>query len=76
VKIDVQPVHGTATINSDKTITYFPETGFHGSDQLTYKVSDAFGSSSAKLIINVNEELLISTIDIPLIKQVMMQNKI
>jgi hypothetical protein len=66
VKIDVQPVHGTATINSDKTITYFPETGFHGSDQLTYKVSDAFGSSSAKLIINVNEELLISTIDIPI----------
>lgn len=66
VKIEVQPLHGTTTINPDNTITFFPEKGFHGTDQLTYKVSDAFGSSTAKLIIYVNEEILMSSFDIPI----------
>jgi VCBS repeat-containing protein len=36
-----QPLHGTAVLNPDGTITYTPNTNFSGTDTFTYTVSDA-----------------------------------
>ncbi|MFD0519674.1 Ig-like domain-containing protein [Paractinoplanes durhamensis] len=40
VTIDVQPAHGTATVNSDGTVTYTPTAGYIGTDTFHYQVSD------------------------------------
>ncbi|MFJ9312655.1 Ig-like domain-containing protein [Pimelobacter simplex] len=34
------PAHGTATVNSDGTITYRPDAGWSGTDHYTYEVRD------------------------------------
>jgi lysophospholipase L1-like esterase len=50
-----QPEHGTATVNSDGTITYTPSPGYYGFDALSYTIADSEGaSSSATLWINVH----------------------
>jgi gliding motility-associated-like protein len=40
VTILLQPSHGTATLNPDKTITYIPTGGFEGVDTLIYLICD------------------------------------
>ena len=40
VSIVVNPTRGSVTINSDGTITYLPNTGFVGTDSVTYRVCD------------------------------------
>ncbi len=37
------PGHGTATVNSDGTVTYTPQSGFQGTDDFTYQISDGAG---------------------------------
>jgi hypothetical protein len=37
------PAHGTAKINTDKTITYTPATGYTGSDSFSYTIRDSAG---------------------------------
>ncbi len=34
------PVHGTATVNTDGTVTYTPATGYYGTDTFTYVICD------------------------------------
>ena len=36
------PTNGTARINTDRTVTYTPKTGYTGSDAFTYLISDGF----------------------------------
>ncbi len=69
ITIGTKPVHGTAIVNEDKTITYIPEKGFSGQDILTYKINDVYGFASAKLIININKEEIISLYDIRINQQ-------
>ncbi|MHA8050405.1 Ig-like domain-containing protein, partial [Aquirufa sp. ROCK-SH2] len=40
VSIVVEPSHGTIVVNSDGTLTYTPEPGFVGTDEVTYRVCD------------------------------------
>jgi hypothetical protein len=40
------PLHGSAVANANGTITYTPNAGFTGADQLTYTVKDALGLTS------------------------------
>lgn len=44
------PTHGTATIAAGGTITYTPADGFSGTDQLTYRATDASGGSDVATV--------------------------
>ena len=54
VTVVTPPSHGTATVNSDGTITYTPAAGFTGQDVFTYKVQDAYGYSTNIAPVTVN----------------------
>ena len=55
------PVHGTALLNTDNTITYTPENGFTGADIFTYISSDGKnGSDTANVSITVASEFALS----------------
>src|SRR4051794_7171510 len=41
-----QGLHGTVTINPDKTVKYTPAANYNGSDSFTYTVSDGNGGSA------------------------------
>ena len=47
-----RPRHGTATLEADNTITYTPDTDYHGADTFTYTASD--GSLRAEATVSVN----------------------
>ena len=49
------PAHGTATINSNGSITYRPDPEFVGSDSFTYRVGNAFGQSTATVSVTVTD---------------------
>jgi Bacterial Ig domain/Bacterial cadherin-like domain len=40
------PANGSATINTDKTITYTPKTGYTGSDSFQYTIRDGAGKKA------------------------------
>jgi len=44
VTLRSQPVHGTAEINPDKTVTYTPNTDYFGNEHFTYMVCAVTGS--------------------------------
>ena len=46
VSIVEAPIHGIAIVNADQTITYTPETNYHGFDVLTYQLSDGNGGNT------------------------------
>ena len=46
VTIVTGPLNGTAVANANGTITYTPNAGFTGADELTYTVKDALGLTS------------------------------
>ncbi|WP_171032350.1 tandem-95 repeat protein, partial [Polaribacter aestuariivivens] len=49
--ITAQPSNGTATINSDGTIKYTPNSGFNnGSDSFTYEISDGNGGTDTAVV--------------------------
>ena len=50
VTITSNPGHGTATLNSNKTITYTPDTGFRGVDRFTYAISDPDGNTATATV--------------------------
>jgi outer membrane protein OmpA-like peptidoglycan-associated protein len=45
-----QPMHGTATLESDGTITYVPAAGFTGLDTFTYTINDGFGGIAVGIV--------------------------
>ena len=49
----VQPVNGTAAIETDGTVTYTPKAGFSGQDSFTYAVSDGTNESTATVTVTV-----------------------
>ncbi|MGZ3757715.1 MAG: CshA/CshB family fibrillar adhesin-related protein [Mucilaginibacter sp.] len=55
VQVISAPSHGTATANSDGTVTYTPTNNYSGPDSFTYKVADSYGyfSNVATVILNV-----------------------
>ncbi|HTW20263.1 MAG TPA: HD domain-containing phosphohydrolase [Mycobacteriales bacterium] len=54
LQIADHPSHGTATVGSDGNVSYQPEPGFVGVDQLTYQVCDSAGRcGAAELTVNV-----------------------
>ncbi len=55
VRVFAPPAAGSATVNLDNTITYTPETGFHGTDSFFYYISSSDGDSSlAKVTVTVS----------------------
>jgi VCBS repeat-containing protein len=49
------PLHGTLTINEDKTITYTPALNFNGTDNFTYELTDPSAASDTGVVtITVN----------------------
>ena len=54
LKINSQPSHGVATLNSNNTINYLPAKDFIGTDTFTYKITNAKGESNlATVQINI-----------------------
>ena len=51
--VNDQTTRGQVTINRNNTITYFPPSGFSGTDSFIYKVSDGRLEDSAKVTIDV-----------------------
>jgi hypothetical protein len=49
------PPHGSATKNSDGTITYRPDPGFSGMDSYQYTISDGVATDSATVTVAVGE---------------------
>jgi large repetitive protein len=60
------PVHGTALVNTDGTYTYTPALNYNGSDNFTYKITDADGDASTATVsitvVSVND-LPIAVVD-------------
>ena len=44
------PLHGTATLNTNGTVTYTPQTGYSGPDTFTYTISDGLLISNAATV--------------------------
>lgn len=52
--ISVAATHGNATITDQGELTYAPSTHFFGNDEVTIKVSDGKGSSTAKVAFTIS----------------------
>ncbi|WP_020406679.1 autotransporter domain-containing protein [Hahella ganghwensis] len=51
----IQPQHGTATVNSDNSITYVPDADYQGPDSFTYFIEDVSPQSSvASAIVSIS----------------------
>ncbi len=49
------PLHGTATVNPDGTITYVPDPDYHGTDAFNYTICTDLGfCSNATVVLNVD----------------------
>jgi RHS repeat-associated protein len=44
------PSHGTATVNSDGSFSFTPDSDYHGEDSFTYEASDGVGGSSVATV--------------------------
>jgi hypothetical protein len=44
------PSHGAVLLNADKSITYTPSTGYYGTDQFSYTLSDGRGGTATALV--------------------------
>jgi hypothetical protein len=57
VTVVVGPAHGHAVVNADFTVTYTPDSGFHGNDNLEYSLCESVGPlttcDTASVCINV-----------------------
>ncbi len=53
VTATTSPTNGTATINTDNTVTYAPTTGYLGPDTFTYTVTDGVLTGTANVIVAV-----------------------
>lgn len=48
-----QPIHGSASINSDGSISYVPHPNYSGRDSFSYTISDGRDTDSASVIVTV-----------------------
>jgi len=44
------PAYGSVTVNPDRSLTYWPQEGFQGTDRFSYTVSDRRGASAAATV--------------------------
>ena len=49
------PLNGTATLNPDGTVTYTPDPGFEGTDEITYVVGDGTDTSPGAIRVTVGD---------------------
>ena len=67
VHLLTDPAHGTASVNPDGTITYSPDSNFHGTDAFSYAVSDGNGgtdTATASIAIREVNDLPIGNTDL------------
>jgi Bacterial Ig domain/Cadherin-like domain len=50
-----QPIHGSASVNSDGSVSYTPDANYSGRDSFTYTVSDGSDTDSATVNVTVND---------------------
>ncbi|AGZ46430.1 Ig-like domain-containing protein [Actinoplanes friuliensis] len=50
VTIDTQPLHGTAAVAADGTVTYTPAPGYRGPDGFHYTISDGKGGTAGAAV--------------------------
>ncbi|MBZ8181756.1 beta strand repeat-containing protein [Oscillatoria salina] len=55
--------NGTTADFSDDFIVFTPDEGFSGTEDFDYTITDGTGSDTAKVIITVDEDVVITTID-------------
>ena len=48
-----QPLHGTAVLNADGTVTYMPAANYNGADSFTYKANDGRADSANAATVSV-----------------------
>jgi hypothetical protein len=53
VLIGTAPLHGTAVVNANGTVTYTPALGYIGADSFTYTVANTAGTRSAPATVNI-----------------------
>jgi hypothetical protein len=53
VKIATLPLHGTAVVNANGTVTYTPVLNYVGADSYTYTVANTAGTVSAPATVNI-----------------------
>ena len=53
VSVGRQPLNGTASVESDRTITYTPNANFAGENSFTYRVSDGSLSDAGSVTVTV-----------------------
>lgn len=53
VEVESKPSSGTATANSDGTVTYDPDSGFVGTDSYSYTVADTAGTRSNEATVTI-----------------------
>lgn len=53
IEIVIGPLHGVATVIAGPQIAYTPGAGYHGSDQIAYRVKDATGFPSNTALITI-----------------------
>lgn len=54
VELQSDPLNGTATVNSDGTVTYTPDAGFVGPDGFRYTMRDRAGNESNEASVSVH----------------------
>src|SRR5207248_5092956 len=50
---DLDPGHGSVTVNADGSFTYTPAANYHGPDSFTYTVTDAAAGESATQTVSI-----------------------
>jgi LPXTG-motif cell wall-anchored protein len=59
-----QPQHGKVVVNTDGTLSYTPNAGYHGKESFTYTISDGRnGISSATVNVDVNATPVVESYD-------------
>lgn len=53
VAVGTTTANGTLTLNSDGSFTYTPNTGFTGTDQFTYIITDGCGNTSSPVTVTI-----------------------
>ena len=71
VAVTDNPSNGTASANSDGTITYTPQGGFSGDDVFSYTVNDKKGATSNKAMVTVK----VTAADAPVVPDILSANQ-